>query len=383
MPVKVLHVVQSLDPAWGGIARVISELTAGLTKLGTTCRIATLAGGRYGTPIRVDGVEVRTFAASEGSLGRSAEFNRAIGALVAETDVVHLHGLWQSQNWSAGKAARRAGKPYIMTPHSMMMPWAWGRSWWKKRPIGWLFEHGNLRHAARLHALAPGEADAMRALRFNDRIETIPNGVWPAEFENAPPPNEILAAHPHLAQKRWLLFLGRISPQKGIVPLMQACLDSASVKSDWHLVIAGPDYRGMRGMIEAAVRRKEMTDRVTFVGPLERNQVLQALARCEVLAQPSLSEGLSMSILEAMAAARPVVISPACNMPEVQKADAGRIVEPRRRNIAAGLRELTNLPDGSLGAMGDRARRLVVAQFNWETLLPRFVEMYAAVSRGK
>src|SRR5882672_3558616 len=100
MPVKVLHVVQSLDPAWGGIARVISELTAGLTKRGVTCRIATLAGGRYGTPTTVDGVEVRTFGASEGSLGRSAEFNRAIGALVAETDVVHLHGLWQAQNWS-------------------------------------------------------------------------------------------------------------------------------------------------------------------------------------------------------------------------------------------------------------------------------------------
>jgi len=380
---RILHVVQSLDPAWGGIARVISELSVGLTKRGVTCRVATLAGGRYGTPMAVEGVEVRTYPASEGSLGRSAEFNRAIGGLVAEADVVHLHGLWQAQNGSAGKAARRAGKPYVMTPHSMMMPWAWGRSWWKKRPIGWLFEHTNLRRAATIHALAAGEAEAIRALGFNSRVTTIPNGVWPAEFESAPPPSEILAAHPHLAAKRWLLFLGRISPQKGIIPLMQACLDSASVKSDWHLVIAGPDYRGMRGMIEAAVRRKEMTDRVTFVGPLDRAQVLQALARCEVLAQPSLSEGLSMSILEAMAASRPVVISPACNLPEVKTADAGRIVEPRRRNIAAALREMTNLGDGGLQAMGERARGLVVERFNWQTLLPRYVEMYEAVSRGE
>lgn len=380
---KLLHVVQSIDPAWGGIARVLTELAVGLGKHGVVNRIATLAGGRYGSPPRIDGVDVQTFAASEGSLGHSAEFNRAIAGLIAEADVLHLHGLWQSQNASAGKAARRAGKPYIMTPHSMMMPWAWRRSWWKKRPIGWLFEHANLRKAARLHALATGEADAMRALGFNPRIETIPNGVWPAEYENAGEPAEILSKFPHLRDKRWLLFLGRISPQKGIVPLLQACLDSASVSSNWHLVIAGPDYRGMRSMIEAAVRRKEMTDRVTFVGTLDRDAVRQVLGRAEIIAQPSLSEGLSMSILEAMAASRPVVISPACNMPEVKTADAGRIVEPRRRNIAAALRELTNIDQAARRAMGERARKLVVERFNWERLLPQYAAMYKDVAHGK
>ena len=185
---KILHVVQSLDPAWGGIARVLPALAAELAAAGDQCRIATLAGDRFGTPPEVPGVEVLRYAPNGGTkLGRSSEFDRQAEALVRDADVVHLHGLWTGQNWSAGKAARQAGRPYVMTPHSMMMPWAWHRSWWKKRPIGWLFEHQNLRKAARLHALAEGEAKHILALGFNDRIEVIPNGIRTAEFENLPP----------------------------------------------------------------------------------------------------------------------------------------------------------------------------------------------------
>jgi len=380
MALKVLHVVQSLDPAWGGIARVVPELAAGLSNVGVESRIATLAGGRYGTPPANITVPVQTFAASDGALGRSTDFNRAIRGLAAEADAVHLHGLWQDQNWSAGRAARKLGRPYIMTPHSMMMPWAWRQSAWKKRPIGWLFEHRNLRRAARLHALAAGEAEHMRALGFNSNIETISNGIWPRDFANPPDPAPLLARFPQLKGKHLLLFLSRISIQKGIVPLLQACFDAAPVGSDWRLVIAGPDSKGIRGMIEAAVRRKGMKDHVVFTGMLSRPEVSALLSAAELFAQPSLSEGLSISILEAMATALPVVISPACNLPEVKACDAGRIVEPQRRPIAAALRELMALSRDERRAMGNRARQLIHEQFNWERLLPRYAGMYESVA---
>lgn len=380
MAIKVLHVVQSLDPSWGGIARVVPELATGLRDVGVESRIATLAGGRYGTPPANMAVPVQTFVASDGARGRSAAFNRSIHELTAEADVVHLHGLWQDQNWSAGSAARKLGRPYIMTPHSMMMPWAWRASAWKKRPIGWLFEHRNLRRAARLHALALGEAEHMRALGFNRNIETIPNGISPRDFERLPDPAPLLARFPQLEGKHILLFLSRISVQKGIVPLLQACFDAAPAGSEWCLVIAGPDSKGIRGMIEAGVRRKGMKDRVIFTGMLDRPDVSAMLAAAKIFAQPSLSEGLSISILEAMAAALPVVISPACNLPEVKTADAGRIVEPQRRPIAAALRELMAMSDEDRRAMGNRARQLVNEQFNWEFLLPRYAAMYGSVA---
>src|SRR5262249_55949467 len=149
-------------------------------------------------------------------------------------------------------------------PHSMMMPWAWERSWWKKRPIGWWFEHRNLRGAACLHALSEGEAQAIRAHGFNDRIEIIPNGIWPGAYTDLPAADDLIAKYPELRDRRWLLFLSRLHPQKGIVPLMQGCFDSAALMKDYQLVLAGPDEVGLRKVAEAAATRKGLRDRVTF-----------------------------------------------------------------------------------------------------------------------
>ena len=184
---RILHITQSLDPAWGGIAAVLPELAKRLVAAGLSCRIAVLRGDRFGTPATVPGVEVIAFDAKKKSpLGNSNQFNEKIPGLVADADIIHLHGLWAGQNWSAGNAARKQGKPIVISPHSHMMPWAWRRSAWKKRPVGWLFEHKNLRTAAVLHALAEGEAAHMRTLGFNKNIEIIPNGIDPSLYVTLP-----------------------------------------------------------------------------------------------------------------------------------------------------------------------------------------------------
>lgn len=374
---KILHVVQSLDPAWGGIARVLPELAAGLAAGGDTCRIATLAGGRYGTPPPVPAVDVLGYEAPDASkLGKSAAFNRDIGRLATEADLVHLHGLWTGQNWAAGKAARKARKPYIITPHSMMMPWAWQRSRLKKKLAGVMFEHANLRGAALLHALSQGEADAMRALGFNSRIELVPNGLHTATFTNLPAPDAFMQRFPETRDRRWILFLGRISEQKGIIEGMRGCFDAAAGGKDFQLIVAGHDEFGLQKLLETAVRRKGLEGRVTFTGVLDRPTVLSVLSRTTLLLQPSKSEGLSLSILEAMAAGVPVLISPACNMPEVASHGAGRIVEPERTAIATALKQLFSLSPAELTSMGTRGRDLARNRFDWSKILPQYRRMY-------
>ncbi len=377
---KILHITQSLDPSWGGIARVLPLLANRLHSAGVNCRIAVLKGGRFGTPQTIPNVEVLSFEAKSGSrLGASPGFDREIGSLTDWADVVHLHGLWSAQNRSAGKAARKRRKRFVMTPHSMMMPWAWQRSWWKKRPIGWLFEHGNLRSAACLHALADGEAQNMRALGFNQNVVVIPNGLNPEEFEKFPSPAGLEARFPDAKSAKWVLFLGRIAEQKGIVQTLKACFDTLASGDQWHLMIAGPDEFGMTKMLQAAVGRKGLASRVTFAGMLNREEVLAALGRASILIQPSRSEGLSMSILEAMASGLPVVISNECNMPEVEEMGAGKVVASDRRSIGSALRQLVTLSDEERRSMGARGREIIRKQYAWPILTPRYVKMYEDV----
>jgi glycosyltransferase involved in cell wall biosynthesis len=264
----------------------------------------------------------------------------------------------------------------------MMMPWAWERSWWKKRPVGWLFEHKNLREAKCLHALAEGEAEAMRALGFNDRIEVIPNGLRTAEFLNLPPADQLIDRFPELRDRRWVLFLGRIHPQKGIVQAMQACFDLLAFADDWHLVIAGPDEVGLAKMLQAAIARKNLQNRVTFTGMLERKDVRALLGRASLLLQPSMSEGLSMSILEALAAGLPVLISTACNMPEIETEKAGRVVPPTRADLAYAMRGMVKQGKEDLAEMGRRARKLAEDRFDWARVIPRYREMYAKAAKS-
>ncbi len=381
---RILHVVQSLDPAWGGIARVLPLLASELAAAGETCCIATLQGGRFGMAPDVPGVTVLTFEPSRGTrLGRSRAFAAAIDGLVRESDVVHLHGLWTGQNWAAGKAARRLGKPYIMTPHSMMMPWAWQRSAWKKRPAGWLFEHGNLRQAACLHALAEGEAQAMRALGFNERIEIIPNGLHVREYDQLPRPDALISRFPVLRDGRWIVCLGRIHPQKSIDLVVQACCDVFEEIDDWRLLVAGPDEIGLRSNLKQLAEARGMKDRIVFAGMLGRDDVLSCLAGAALLLQPSRSEGLSMSILEAMACGVPVLISHACNMPEVEQQRAGRVIYPTLLDLRVALREMLRWPDAVRREMGQRGRAIITERFDWPKLIPAYRAMYAKAAASR
>jgi len=371
----VLHITQSLDPSWGGIARVLPELATRLTSVDVNSTVACLHGDRFGTAPSFDGFEVRSFAAKPRSpLGRSPEFDAAIDALVRTADVVHIHGLWAGQNQTAGAAAHRAGKPLVVTPHSMMMPWAWNRSAWKKRLVGWWFEHRNLRRAAALHALAEGEAASMRALGFNSNITVIPNGIEPRDFENLPSADELETRFAETRGKKWLLILGRIAEQKGIVPAFKALAEVLPEYPDWHLIVAGPDPFELIPRLRAIAGAAE--SQITFTGMLERRDVMACLARSSLLVQPSFSEGLSMSILEAMAAGLPALVAPGCNMPEIAASDAGVDVQANARSIAAGLRSLLSMPEENWTRLSENARRLACERFAWSALMPCYRALY-------
>ena len=77
-----------------------------------------------------------------------------------------------SRRWS-----RRVCRPYLVSPHGMLDPWAVRHAAWKKRVAGWWFENAHLAGAACLHALTASEARAIRAYGLTNPICVVPNGV--------------------------------------------------------------------------------------------------------------------------------------------------------------------------------------------------------------
>ncbi|PYK25405.1 MAG: glycosyl transferase family 1, partial [Verrucomicrobia bacterium] len=116
-------------------------------------------------------------------------------------------------------------------------------------------------------------------------------------------------------------------------------------------------------------------DSVVFLGSRFGAEKSECYRTCDAFILPSLSEGLPMTVLEAWAYAKPVLMTPECNLPEGFLANAALRIGPSAEEIAAGLKQLVEMSTDDRAAMGARGRDLVTRDFSW----PRIGEQMRAV----
>lgn len=311
-------------------------------------------------------------------LGLSPRLRRALVA--SNPDIVHTHGIWMHPSaatvaWASGR------KPYLVSPHGMLDPWALARSGTKKRLARLLYEDRHLRGSACLHALCAPEATAIRAFGLKSPICTIPNGV------DIPPPGPPPAA-PWAGRvepgKRVLLFLGRLHPKKNVHGLIEglATIARDADLRDWHLVVAGWDQGGYQGRVAALVAERGLANHVTFVGPLHGQDKDAALRNATAFVLPSFSEGLPVAVLEAWAYGLPVAMTVACNLPEGFVAGAAYEISAEPDPMAAHLAEFLSADPRELSIMGKHGTELVRTKFSWERVGRSFADVYAWLLGG-
>ena len=206
-------------------------------------------------------------------------------------------------------------------------------------------------------------------------IEVIPNGVFVEQFEPWPASGAFHDRHPELGGKPYILFLSRLHRQKGMKYLADAFRIVAEMNSDVRLVVAGPD-RGEGDAFRKWVVEAGLTTRVHLVGPLYGTEKTEALAGATCYCLPSLNEGFSMAITEALACRLPVVISEQCYFPEVSACGAGYVVPLDPKQIAKALLCLLDDPV-QRQQMSVAARRLVEQRYTWPCIARQTVANYS------
>lgn len=282
--------------------------------------------------------------------------------------LIHIHGLWIYPSVAAIQWSR-CGKPFVVSPHGMLDPWALKNSRWKKRLSAVLYENRHLREAACLHALNLSEAEAMRAYGLKNPICVIPNGVeLPIEPDAKPAPGG----------SRNLLYLGRLHPKKGLPLLVEAwCrVQRMAEESGWRLIIAGWDQLGHQSEVQTLAAKLHADSSIDFVGPQFGEAKAALLREASAFILPSLSEGLPMSVLEAWSWRLPVLMTTNCNLPEGSKAGAAIMMEPDMEDISKALAELFSMDRIEREAMGARGRRLVEEKFQWARVAEQMTQVY-------
>ncbi len=213
---KVLHVTASLSHEWGGPVPVVKDLAKGLTQKGVEVAIfAPINRAWLGGEAKPQGVGVRLFEQdwlSKIWTVHSFDLARAIYKEVWDFDLIHIHEIWHHPHFAAYRAAKRAGKPYVVTIHGALEPWCLDYKAFKKRIYTALVQRRVLNEAAAIHAITQDEVEHIKAFGVHSPIFMIPNGIDPEEFRELPPREELERRYPELNGKKVLLFLGRIHP---------------------------------------------------------------------------------------------------------------------------------------------------------------------------
>lgn len=380
---RVVHTIVSLDAQRaGGPAESVPALAKACWAQGVFVVLITLQrSDDRELPNQLGQVPCCRISCSDNSsYGYASALREALEEEARRSDVLHSHGLWTHINQSSARVARMLRKPHVISVRGMLEPWALRHHGWRKKVAGWMFQDRALQEAACLHVLNQREGENLRTLGLRNPVALIPNGVDVPEHNV---PREALeSAFPQLKSRKWLLYLGRVHPQKGLLNLASAWSRVCPGFPDHTLIVAGPEQLGHWAEVEQVLRSQGGGGRYQYTGMLQGELKASALGNAEALILPSYTEASSMALLEALAHRRPVIATHASNFPLIGERQLGFLCEPRTDSIAESLAQLLALPDAERAAMGQRGWQLVKEQFAWSAIAAQMIELYRYVLEG-
>lgn len=283
---------------------------------------------------------------------------------VAEAGVGHMHNHFVTGSATVTMlASELAGIPYSFTlhgPNDLVDPRRWRLDEKTARARFVVAISHYARAQLMIHA-APADWD---------RIHVVHCGVDPARYAGA-------ATRPDGDIR--LLFVGRLAPVKGLRILLAAMARLAGEIPALRLTLVGdgPD----RAALEAAA--EPLGDRIRFTGYLSQDAVAEALRSADLVVLPSFAEGVPVVLMEAFAAAKPVIATRVAGVAElVEPGISGLLVPPGDADsLAEALRSLAGDP-GRRAAMGQAGRARVLAEFDIATEAARLARLYSGEKCG-
>jgi glycogen synthase len=384
--VKIAQVALRFD-APGGVETNVREVSRRLLAAGEEVEI--FASDLYdeaswdrrsGYAPVVDGVPVHRFAVRKRLIPRLT-LPLMIGLMDALSErrpqVIHAHSHRYGHVLEAALVADRRNIPLVVSTHyhpADRRERPWTRGLLRMQDVG--FGATAYRIARALIVETELEARLVRAFAPADRIRVIPPGIdlaaWSDPVGDIPPPG---------LPDEYLLFFGRVAPNKGL-PFLVEALARLPPAARLPLVVMGPDW-GERTALEAQARSLGLEGSVRFLGHVSPDGAVRAVIRgARALVLPSEWEAFGLVLLMAMAAGTPIVATGVGGVPEVLDHGRAGLLVPYADPVALAdaLGRLTDEP----GPTHERVRvaRERVQAFDWSVTVERHRALYREVASG-
>jgi glycosyltransferase involved in cell wall biosynthesis len=295
--------------------------------------------------------------------------------------------MWMHSTDAASRIAFDSDVPYILRPAGGLEPWRLRRGYLrslKKKLYLECIARPAMDRAACLQATSEREAENFRRAGYRGPVSVIPGGV---DIDALRPghPSESDEYWPGLRNRPVVLFMSRLSPEKGLdllIPLWADLVKSPSFR-DAVLVVAGPDDRGYGKTVQGMLQRYALAARVHVTGMVSGPPKRALLSRADVFVLPSYSENFGIVVAEALACQTPVITTTGTPWKQLQTADVGRCVAPTRSDLAEALRELMGMSQSQRSDMGRRGRNLVEKQYTWTAVAGQFLALCEGILAGE
>jgi len=312
----------------------------------------------------------------------------SIAAATGRCDVVHSH-TWYA-DLAGHLAALLQGIPHVVTTHSLEP-----HRPWKAEQLGGGYQVSSW--AERTAVLAADAVIAVSAGMARDvvasypeldpaRVHVVHNGIDTTEYAPVAA-TDALERHEVDPTVPYALFVGRITRQKGLAHLLRG---ARSLPGQLVLCAGAPDTAEIAAETQDLVAELQaMRPGVVWIRHmLPKADIAQLLSHATVFVCPSVYEPLGIVNLEAMACGTAVVASDVGGIPEVvDDGRTGRLVHYSRTDIpafeaglASRLSELLDQPERA-HRMGQAGRDRAVAEFGWDAVARRTLEVYQSVLR--
>ena len=385
----ILQVTKYFYPAlsFGGPVQSTYNLSKYLVNRGHKVTVYATDALEIGTNARIkkthnwiDGIEVFYFRNISKCYGFfiSPTLIPALKKNIEEFDLVHLHEYRTFQNF-AFHFLNKKRAPYILSCHG---EFSYKKQSWDQFFLRRCFERSFGRkivtNASKLMALTEFErGQYIEGGVKQSKIAIIPNGVARGEFADTSQ-IQSLKELCGTEQEKVVLYLGRIHKEKGIDILVKAFALLLKGRNDVKLVLAGPDDNFLH-ILKGSIEKLRITNRVQFLGSLNRQQVLAAYNMANVVVYASMQEGFPMVPLEAGIVGKPVIVS---DIPAMNYVRTGKFGLTVKYGNVLQLKEAMDmiLSDQELSrALGENGKKFVTENYSWDVIGKKIEDLYRTI----
>lgn len=354
----------------GGIEIVVEELSTRMVNLGydVTCYNRSghhISGKQFDTQSLKEykGIKLKNVLTinAKGLAAMTSSFFGAIAIAFSKCDVVHFHAegpcamLW---------IPKLFGKRCIATIHGLDHQ----RAKWGKFASSYIMlgEKCAVKYADEIIVLSNGVQQYFKDTYSRNTI-FIPNGVNKPQIKQA----DLIQNRYELKKDSYILYLGRIVPEKGLRYLIQAF---KQVETDKKLVIAGGSSDTDEFMLELKSMAQD-DERIIFTGFVQGQTLEELYSNAYIYTLPSDLEGMPLSLLEAMSYGNCCVVSNISECTEVVQDKAVVFEKSSVLDLKDKLQNLCNDVDLT-NAYKENASEYICNKYNWNDVVKRTLELY-------